>query len=149
MRSTYVVLCLILIGNHTVSCNSPDVEKTAAERKAEEQSLRNPIKKGRYKCWLLLPEREKATDDLYILSDQLYQVNDVVGHYRYHAKNGEVEWIDGAFRMPTETWIGSYFAKGVGTTGKSIVEPAILIQSQTNAGRQRGNIMRCNCVEFE
>ena len=149
MRSTYVVLCLILIGNHTVSCNSPDVEKTAAERKAEEQSLRNPIKKGRYKCWLLLPEREKATDDLYILSDQLYQVNDVVGHYRYFAKNGEVEWIDGLFHNPNENWIGSYLSTGIATVGKNTVESAILIQSQTNAGRQRGNVMRCNCVEFE
>jgi hypothetical protein len=150
MQSSVVCFLMAILSVCLVACDGDDSSKSVSEKKAEEQSQRNPIKKGRYVCYYLSPAGDKIAPELYILSDNLYQVNDSIGHYKYHHKNSEIEWIDGPFYKSLKNWAGFYTAKGTATSGGGqTLESMIEIESQKRSDGKWPKVMHCNCAEFE
>jgi hypothetical protein len=148
-RLVLLMLALLVVGN---ACqNSESMQgKSVAERRADEQRRRNPIKKGIYRCWQLSAAGDSIAPDLYMLSDDMYQVDDVTGMYRYHHASNSIEWLDGPMYSATEKRTGVYRRKGSATTGGGhTLETMIQVQAKSAADTALRNIVQCNCVEKE
>jgi hypothetical protein len=149
MQLTKSIFVWLIFSAGFIACNADGAGKTKAQKKAEEQSTRNPIQKGRYLCYHLFATGDKIAPELLILSDNMYQVDDAIGHYKYHPKNSEIEWIDGPFYKSSENWVGFFTAKGTRTSGGHTLESMIEIESQKKSSGDWPKIMQCNCAEKE
>jgi len=151
MQLNKLIFLILISSACLIACNGGKGSKSTAEKKAEEQSQRNPIKKGRYQCYQLSPQGDKIVPDLFILSDNSYQVDDVTGKYSYNHQKNFMQIIDGPLNSSAENWIGYYTAKGSATAGGGqTLESMLEFKKQTDIDSGNKKVMmHCNCVEFE
>ena len=151
MQSNKLIFSIMIVAACLIACSNDGATKSIAEKKAEEQSQRNPIKKGRYQCYNLSAEGDKIAPELFILSDNIYQVDDVTGKYAYDHQKNTIQITDGPLNHPSHKWIGFYTAKGTATSGgEKTLESMIEFKTQTDvdAGNKKV-VMQCNCAELE
>jgi hypothetical protein len=143
---------LLILSVLISSCNSSDISaETRTEKRTRELSKENPVIKGRYQCWRLSSAGDEVASDIFILPNDKYQVDGVVGSYSYDLKTGSLQWLDGPFHQPSESWVGFFTAKGSATakgghTLGSMIE--IKRQSDVDAGNEKV-LIQCNCAEKE
>lgn len=103
-------MALVVVWGFISACNNNTQAeiKSTAERRAEEKSKRNPIRKGRYQCAEIMADGKKDVSPLYILSDELYQYQNTVGKYRFDSVSTQIHWISGPFHYPQDEQIGIY-----------------------------------------
>jgi len=145
------IIFLFIAAAFLPACNNDNPSETREEKRAKELSKKNPVIKGRYQCWRILTSGDQVASDLFILSDDLYQVDDVLGHYAYAQENGSMKWIDGPLHQPTENWIGFFTAKGSKTSGGGqTLESMIQVKRQADIDKNNKNVLlQCNCAERE
>jgi len=117
-------------------------KKTKAERIAEESREKNLVRKGRYECWQETDSGRQTALPFYILSNDMYQVDDHVGKYHFNAKENEIEFKDGPFSTRDAEITGRYIAPTIKSKIDSFQEPMIEILEKD------GRILRCSCSIF-
>lgn len=148
-----MVFVLMIAAMGIVACSSADstAGKTVAERKAEENYRRSPVKKGRYHCYWLFKTGDKNAEELFVLSDKMYQVADDAGHYVFDKEKNTMKIIDGPLQWPADTLLGFYTAKGSPTVaGGHTLETMIEFRPQRamDSGNRQA-VLQCNCIENE
>lgn len=126
------------------SCNGKQ-EKTVAEKKAAEQQRRNPMKKGRYRCYIQSSGGDKVAPDLFVLSDNIYQVNDTTGRYSYDHRHNAMHFLNGPLKQ-SEALIGYYLPKDAPTSGGGKTLESMIQFKRSDTGRI---VILCNYAEFE
>lgn len=133
------------------ACSDEGHRPSTAERKAMEDAARNLVKKGRYHCYWLFKSGDKNAEDLFVLSDKLYQMNETVGAYAFDKTRNAMKMIDGPLRWPADTLLGFYTPKGSATAaGGHTLESMIEFRAQkaVDSGN-RSTVLLCNCMEKE
>lgn len=143
------IFTFLIFSSGFLACNN-DSGKTKAQKRAEEQNTRNPIQKGRYLCYQLLATGDKIAPDLFILSNNIYQVADTVGRYSYNYQQNAMQIIDGPLHNPSEPLIGFYTAKGTPTSGGGHTLETMIEFRKKDAkdSADKKVVMQCNCSEF-
>lgn len=151
MRTLFFGLMILSVVLAACNADGAVSEKTKAEKVAEEKSKRTPVQKGRYQCWRLSSAGDEVASPLYILSDELYQVDEATGKYRFNPQENTIQFIDGPFRQDADPWIGFYTPQGTTTSGGGkTLETMIEVRkkSDVDEGNKRV-ILQCNCGEFK
>jgi hypothetical protein len=140
MRFIAVILVIVFTSGCNESLSFKD--KSKAERIAEESCEKNPLKKGRYECWKDTDSGRVIAPPFYILSNDMYQVDDGVGKYRYDGKQNTIDFKDGPFSIGRWAFTGRYLYSTDKNIIDSLGEPIIEILEKDRT------VLRCSCSIF-
>jgi len=143
------VVLLLFTFFFLISCDrSASVKrKPIAERREEEQRKKNHIQKGRYQCWRFDGGDSTAALPLYILSDEMYQLEDATGSYAFDQSANSISFLDGPLH---QKWTGNYLPVYT-DLDENAVPKEIIIEMKPSAANDsaKKGILRCKCSQFQ
>lgn len=134
-----LVACYCLTG-----CNESPFgqQKTKDEKRREESAEKNPVKKGRYNCWYEQGGKREQAPYFYILSNNMYQVDEQPGRYRFNTANNSLQFMDGPYAAEpalTAKYVVQTPAKNIDSLGEPMIE----------FKRSDQSFLRCSCSLFQ
>lgn len=149
-RLLAALLCFVCAGCGSAS-TADERKALSAERRADEQQKRNPVKKGRYRCWQTTAAGDRLAPELFVLSDDMYQIDDVTGKYAYNHSSKTIAWISGPLYSNSAKRIGLFQPKGALSPGGVPREASIVqvFEAESDESKAMRKLLHCDCLETE